>query len=134
TRGRRGRAVALRALTSYAAASAISNGVVKQLVDRSRPAPIGRRGPTKSTSSFPSSHAATASAFSVLVLLEWPSVGWPLLGLATVVAGARVYARQHPIADVVAGIALGVAVSVAVQRLAAAGQRRFEVDAAVECS
>src|SRR6478609_8139542 len=101
-RGRRGRAVAVRALASYAATSAVSGLVVKQLVDRSRPAPIGRRGQTKSTSSFPSSHAATASAFSVSVLLDWPTAGWPLLGLAGVVAGSRVYARQHHIADVVA--------------------------------
>jgi membrane-associated phospholipid phosphatase len=123
SRGRRGRAVAARAAASYGAASAASNLMVKQVVDRQRPGPIGRRGPAKPTSAFPSSHAATAAAFSVSVACDWPAAGAPLLVVATVVAGSRVYARQHRIGDVLGGIGLGLVVALAVRRLAPADGR-----------
>jgi undecaprenyl-diphosphatase len=123
SRGRRGRAVAARAAASYGAASAASNLMVKLVVDRRRPGPVGRRGPAKPTSAFPSSHAATAAAFSVSVACDWPAAGAPLLVVAAAVAGSRVYARQHRIGDVVGGLGLGLVVALAVHRLVPADGR-----------
>ena len=111
--GRRGRVVAARALVSYATASAASNVVVKHVVTRRRPWSARPRGAVKTTSAFPSSHATTASAFSVAVTLDWPTAGLPALLLASVVSGSRVYARQHRIGDVAGGVAVGAMVATA---------------------
>jgi undecaprenyl-diphosphatase len=127
-RGGRARAVAARAAASYGAASLASNLVVKVAVERRRPGPIGRRGPAKSTSSFPSSHAATAAAFSASVTFDWPAAGIPTLVLASAVAGSRVYARQHHVSDVLAGLGLGVAVAATVHRLSPADRRTTDDD------
>src|SRR4051794_1278597 len=61
--GRRGRRAAAEAVVAYVGVSVTSNAVVKPLVDRKRPW-RGLRRPRKSSSSFPSSHAATSFAYA----------------------------------------------------------------------
>jgi membrane-associated phospholipid phosphatase len=70
--GTRGRQVALRGSVCYVAAAFIANIVIKPLVYRRRPqgAGEGRMGPY--TSSFPSGHTASDSAFVFSVVQELP--------------------------------------------------------------
>jgi undecaprenyl-diphosphatase len=89
--------------------SALTNGVVKSLFLRMRPAEYtelefrhGLRRPI--TSSFPSGHA-TAAFCAATMLGGGP--GW--YGAAAVVAATRIYVRLHHASDVFAGAAFGVA-------------------------
>jgi undecaprenyl-diphosphatase len=88
--------------------SAITNGPVKSLFRRVRPAEYadiafhrGLRRPI--TSSFPSGHA-TAGFLAASLLGGGPF--W--YGAATAVAATRVYVRLHHASDVVAGAAFGL--------------------------
>ena len=97
--------------------SAVTNGAVKSLFRRIRPAEYadiafhhGLRRPV--TSSFPSGHAT--AAFCAAVLLG----GGPVLyGAASAVAATRIYVRLHHASDVVAGAAFGVALGLVMRPL-----------------
>jgi undecaprenyl-diphosphatase len=96
--------------------SAVTNGAVKSLFGRVRPADYetiefhhGLRRPI--TTSFPSGHAT--AAFCAATLLG----GDPLwYGAAAAVAATRVYVRLHHASDVVAGAVLGVGLGLAMRR------------------
>lgn len=95
--------------------SALTNGVVKSLFRRIRPADYaelefrhGLRRPI--TSSFPSGHAT--AAFCAATLLGG-GPGW--YGAATAVAATRIYVRLHHASDVLAGAAFGVALGLALR-------------------
>jgi len=97
--------------------SALTNGAVKSLFRRVRPADYadiefhhGLRRPI--TSSFPSGHAT--AAFCAAVLLGG-GPGW--YAAATAVSATRVYVRLHHASDVVAGAAFGVALGLAMRPL-----------------
>jgi undecaprenyl-diphosphatase len=95
--------------------SAVTNGVVKSLFRRMRPADYadlefhhGMRRPI--TSAFPSGHAT--AAFCAATLLG----GGPAwYGAATAVAATRIYVRLHHASDVLAGAAFGVALGLALR-------------------
>ena len=105
----------LRFAARFAAAmgleSAVTNGPVKSLFRRARPAPrldegplpFGMRRPI--TSSFPSGHATAAFTAAVLLADRHPG---PWYALAAVVAGSRVYVSMHHASDVVVGAGLGL--------------------------
>ena len=63
--------------------------------------------------SFPSGHAAAATAVAGTVALHAPALLPVLLPLVTLVAASRVLLRVHHISDVVAGVGLGLAGAVA---------------------
>ena len=95
--------------------SALTNGAVKSLFQRMRPAEYadiefhhGLRRPV--TSSFPSGHATAAFCAAVLM---GGGPGW--YGAASAVAATRVYVRLHHASDVVAGAAFGVALGLALR-------------------
>ncbi len=95
--------------------SALTNGAVKSLFQRIRPAEYtdiefhhGLRRPV--TSSFPSGHATAAFCAATLV------GGGPVwYSAATAVAATRVYVRLHHASDVVAGAAFGIALGLAMR-------------------
>jgi undecaprenyl-diphosphatase len=102
-------ATAARFSVALGIESALTNGAVKSLFRRIRPADYadiqfhhGLRRPV--TSSFPSGHAT--AAFCAAVLLGG-GPGW--YAAASAVAATRVYVRLHHASDVVAGAAFGVA-------------------------
>jgi undecaprenyl-diphosphatase len=113
----------LRFATRFAAAmgleSALTNGPVKSLFRRTRPAPHAAEGPLPFgmrrpiTSSFPSGHAT--AAFTAAVLLADRRAG-PWYALAAVVAGSRVYVGMHHASDVVVGAGCGLAFGHALKR------------------
>jgi undecaprenyl-diphosphatase len=95
--------------------SALTNGAIKSLFGRIRPADYadiefhyGLRQPI--TSSFPSGHAT--AGFCAATLLG----GGPWYAAATCVAATRVYVRLHHASDVVAGAVLGLALGLAMKR------------------
>lgn len=100
---------AARFSLALGAESVITNGAVKSLFGRVRPAEYdeltflhGLRRPI--TSSFPSGHAT--AAFCVVALVD----GGPAwYAAATAVAATRIYVRLHHASDVVAGAAFGFA-------------------------
>lgn len=59
--------------------------------------------------SFPSGHAAAATAVAAAITLAHPLAGPVLLPLAALVAYSRVALRVHHVGDVLAGAALGAA-------------------------
>jgi undecaprenyl-diphosphatase len=97
--------------------SALTNGPVKALFRRVRPADYteiefrhGLRRPI--TSSFPSGHAT--AAFCAATLLDG-GAGW--YAAAAAVAATRIYVRLHHASDVLAGAAFGVALGLALRPL-----------------
>ena len=113
--GPAGRRAAAGGLLAGGTASAIANGPAKWLVRRGRPggarlADLPRRDRPPSTSSFPSSHTATAVAFAVAASAQYPPAAPVLVPAALGVGLARVYAVRHYPTDVLAGAALGTAI------------------------
>ena len=63
--------------------------------------------------SFPSGHAAAATAIAMTIVLAHPLAAPIALPLAGVVAHSRVALRVHHVSDVVAGVVLGLAGAIA---------------------
>ncbi len=63
--------------------------------------------------SFPSGHAAAASAIATTLVLREPIVALLIVPIAVLVSASRVALRVHHVSDVVAGAALGVAGGIA---------------------
>jgi undecaprenyl-diphosphatase len=122
--GRARPGTALRLAAVLGVESAITNGVVKTVFRRIRPAldpaaaigplPWGLRRPV--TSAFPSGHAT--AGFTTAVFLSRADPGPPWYLLAGVVGFSRVYVRLHHTSDVLAGAVLGLAFGYAARSFA----------------
>src|SRR5690349_14735611 len=115
-------AIALRMGAALGVESLLTNGPIKTMFRRVRPAgdqpptgplPYGMHRPI--TSSFPSGHAA--SAFTAATLLAGGPATPAWFALAGAVAASRVYTQMHHTSDVVAGAALGIAMGVIARRV-----------------
>ena len=131
--GRRGRRAAAGGLAACWIASAIANGPAKWLVRRPRPdgaalAGLRRRHKAPGTSSFPSSHTASAFAFAVAASAELPVAAPVLLPAAVGVALSRLRAVRHYPSDVFVGALLGAAVGAATARVLRRRKRPDRVD------
>lgn len=111
--GNRGRRAALEGVVSIGVTSATVNLGVKPLRRRRRPdrleseASRTRHVPMPASSSFPSGHAASASAFAYAVGRHVPVLAIPIRLLAAAVAYSRVHTGVHYPGDVVVGSAIG---------------------------
>jgi membrane-associated phospholipid phosphatase len=119
---------AMSAALCAAASAGVIVTLVKEAVDRARPA-VGNPwldpvGVIPSSASFPSGHSATAFATAVAVGLVYPRLRVPLLLLAALVALSRVYLGMHYATDVVVGSALGAAIGLATGALVLRVARR----------
>ncbi|MDX2919027.1 MULTISPECIES: phosphatase PAP2 family protein [Streptomyces] len=127
--GGRGRKAAVTGLVALALAQLVSNGVGKQLVDRSRPPkewfPHDEADDRPDSSSFPSGHTAAAVAFTAGVAFSWSSVGGVCAVPAVVVAVERVQSGAHYPSDVVAGATIGLLSAWFTQRVSALLRRRL---------
>ena len=96
-----GRRAAVNGLASVAVTSAVVNLVLKPLGRRHRPdrathhVPITRQVTMPRSTSFPSGHAASASAFATGVASAAPEAGIPVSTAATLVAYSRVHTGVH---------------------------------------
>lgn len=115
--GSGGRRAAANGLASVGLTSATVNLVLKPLGRRRRPdrdlhqVPITRHVDMPKTTSFPSGHSASASAFATGVATSSPAIGIPLSALAALVAYSRVHTGVHYPIDAVAGSVTGVAIA-----------------------
>ncbi len=95
------------------AASHLAVQVLKRVVQRARPCDAGGQAlaliAIPDPFSFPSGHAAAATALAVTAAVAHPWLAAPTLLLAGTVAASRVWLRVHHLSDVLAGVALGVA-------------------------
>jgi membrane-associated phospholipid phosphatase len=115
--GPRGRRAAADGLASIALTSTVVNVGLKPLGRRRRPdraayrVPVARQVAMPRTTSFPSGHAASASAFATGVAQELPTVGIPLHAAAAVVGYSRVHVGVHYPLDVIVGSVAGSALA-----------------------
>jgi membrane-associated phospholipid phosphatase len=128
-----GRRAAVNGLASVAVTSAVVNLVLKPLGRRHRPdrathhVPITRQVTMPRTTSFPSGHAASASAFATGVASAAPEAGIPVSTAATLVAYSRVHTGVHYPIDVIAGSLTGEALAL-LTGAALARRRRRRLD------
>jgi membrane-associated phospholipid phosphatase len=107
------RRAAINGLASIAVTSAVVNLLLKPLGRRHRPhrdtqhVPITRQVTMPRSPSFPSGHAASASAFATGVATAWPEAAIPLSAAALLVAYSRVHTGVHYPVDVIAGDIVG---------------------------
>jgi len=101
----------------YVVAAFIANLVIKPLVHRRRPqgAGEGRIGPY--TSSFPSGHTASDSAFVFGVAQQLPRLSIPLAAAATAAHWSLIRSGKHYASDVFAGGGIGLGVAYLVRKL-----------------
>jgi membrane-associated phospholipid phosphatase len=108
---------AMSAALSAAAATGLAVTLVKETVDRVRPAiaepALDPVGVIPASASFPSGHSATAFATAAAVALFYPRLRVPLFALAALVALSRVYLGMHYATDVLVGSALGAVIGLA---------------------
>jgi undecaprenyl-diphosphatase len=114
-----------------AVTSAVANLLLKPLGRRvTHHVPITRHVTMPRTASFPSGHAASASAFATGVATAWPEAGLPLSAAATLVGYSGVHPGVHYPVDVIAGSLTGTHAGAAHRRRARAPPRprgqRFE--------
>ncbi|MGH2994531.1 MAG: phosphatase PAP2 family protein [Solirubrobacterales bacterium] len=95
------------------ALASLASGLLKELIDRSRPAvaddSIAPVVATPDSPSFPSGHTTTAFAAAVAISIVQPRLRLPMLAIAGLVGISRAYLGVHFVIDVVAGALLGAA-------------------------
>ena len=118
--GRSGRRAARESVLAIAATSATVNLAMKPLARRRRPTRAepalfaARAVPMPESASFPSGHAASASAFAYAVGRHMPVLAVPVHLLAGGVAYSRVHTGVHYPGDVVIGAIVGSGIAAVV--------------------
>jgi membrane-associated phospholipid phosphatase len=120
-----------RMLASHLLATAL-RGIVKHMVDRTRPTAAAERGEYELSegerfesdfNSFPSGHSAGAVAVARALGRHYPGSHHLWLGLAAAASSAQVLRSKHYITDVVAGAAIGLIAEEAIHRLICRAER-----------
>lgn len=122
---KRTRKVGLAVLLSLFAGLIVGNGVIKNLVCRSRPCWIDPSVQllvsVPQDFSFPSGHTLASFEGAVSVWLYHRRVGTVLLVLGILIGFSRMYLFVHFPTDVLAGAALGTVIAAVIHRLVESG-------------
>lgn len=114
--------------TAYLAASVALAGIVtqigKRLFGRARPELVDSHGSlgfetlqiSREFASFPSGHATTMGAVTLVLCVWFPTLRAPLLAMGIAFALTRVVVREHYPSDVAVGFAIGATVAVLIAR------------------
>jgi membrane-associated phospholipid phosphatase len=111
----RGRRAANDGLIAWTTSEAVTFAL-KRVLGRPRPTLAGS-GPTPSSTSVPSSHTASAVAYSIAAGARLPAAALPLGTIATAVAWSRLATQRHFPSDVLVGALIGTAVGGSVARI-----------------
>ena len=87
-----------------------TNQVISHIWDRPRPFVAHAHVLLLAAStdpSFPSDHAAGAFAIAIALLLFWRRAGWLAIAFAALIGFSRIYAGEHYVSDVLAGVLIG---------------------------
>lgn len=114
--GTRSRQAVLRGSVCYLIAAFIANIVIKPLTYRRRPQGAGEGRITPYTSSFPSGHTASDSAFVFGVAQDLPLLAIPFAAAATAAHWSLIHSDKHHVTDVLAGGAIGLGVAYVMRR------------------
>jgi membrane-associated phospholipid phosphatase len=114
--GTRSRQAVLRGGVCYLIAAFIANIVIKPLTYRRRPQGADEGRITPYTSSFPSGHTASDSAFVFGVAQELPLLAIPLAAAATAAHWSLIRSDKHHVSDVLAGGAIGLGVAYIIRK------------------
>jgi undecaprenyl-diphosphatase len=110
--GKKGRIVLLLIIPVIFLSDQISSHILKSYFERLRPcivlSDIHLIGNRKSSSSFPSSHAANFFAAAAFFNYFYPKYRWLYFIIAFLVSSSRIYIGIHFPSDVIAGGILGV--------------------------
>jgi undecaprenyl-diphosphatase len=107
-------------------------GIVKQMVDRTRPDAAAERGEyvlrpgqrhDSDFNSFPSGHTAGAVAVARAVGRAYPDANHVALGLAAAAGAAQVVRSKHYVSDVLAGAVIGWAAEMMIDALIQRAER-----------
>lgn len=114
--GLRRRRLALAAFLAWALGRAAS-AALKAAIDRPRPpellVDVTLRQDRPFDQAFPSAHTTGAVALALVAGWAFPRLRWPALGVAMLVALARMYVGVHLPLDLAGGTALGLLAGVA---------------------
>lgn len=128
--GRSGRFAAVTGVAAIGLTSLVVNQPMKLARRRLRPdrtllgVPETRWVTMPSSTSFPSGHSASATAFAVAVGHLVPAARWPLAAAASTVAFSRVYTGVHYPGDVAVGVTVGALIGAVTSRVAVRLRRR----------
>ncbi|MFC7537708.1 phosphatase PAP2 family protein [Sphingomonas sp. GCM10030256] len=120
-----------RILASHLLATAL-RGIVKHLVDRTRPEAAARKGEYEAGegkrfesdyNSFPSGHTSGAVAVALAVGRAYPDSAPAALGIAGAAAAAQIGRSKHFVSDVVAGVGIGIVAEAIVNGVVARAAR-----------
>lgn len=118
-------------LAAHLLATAL-RGIVKQLVDRTRPLAAADRGHYEAGegeryesdfNSFPSGHTAGAVAVALTARRHFPAAAATTLAAAGAIGTAQVVRSKHYVTDVVAGAAIGWAAAALIEGLIRRAER-----------
>lgn len=121
-----------RVLATHLLATAL-RGVVKSMVDRTRPEAAARRGKyvlregrrrDSDFNSFPSGHTAGAVAVALAVGRDNPAAKMPAYGLAALAGAAQIIRSRHYLTDVAAGALIGIAADHMIDALIVEARKR----------
>jgi undecaprenyl-diphosphatase len=116
--GPAGPATARCALAALVASNLVVEGL-KRAVNRTRPDGDRKR----SNSSFPSGHAASATAAAVVLSARWRRGSWAFVICAGLVSASRIYLNRHFLSDVLFSVVVGVGFGALALRLIPPGGR-----------
>lgn len=106
------RKVGITAITALIINSILGEGLIKNIIQRSRPFTIINNInlliPAPTSYSFPSGHTSSSFACAIVIAYYLRKLLIPSISLAIIIAISRLYLQVHYPSDIIGGILLGI--------------------------